>query len=807
MEIQNYKLSLEIDFDTLDIIGHEKITLTAPSNELVLDCYNLEIKSVSDINGKEIHFNQNAKNLVLKEISTADGTQSITIGLEYHGKVSDKSLHGIYKSSYNGGYFVATDFEPNGARLMFPCVDDPRFKAEFDIEVVTQSGLVVTSNCREKRVSRVDEKRTRHVFERTPRMSTYLLYVGIGNFEISTLEEPGSTELRVLTKPGDSRKGDYALENSAKFLKLYGDYYNVPYPLPRLDLIALPEYAAGAMENWGAITFREVLLLVDKNSSASNRRSVVEVAGHEIAHQWFGDLVTMEWWNDLWLNESFATFMESKMTDVLYPEWNIWSDFLHDQTSGAMIGDSLHNTHPIDVNVKDPEEVSQIFDEISYGKGASILRMIEAWMGEEKFRGGIRKYLAEYPFSNAKGEDLWIKLEQSSQLPVSRVMRSWVKDPGFPVVKASLRDGGVYLEQERFFLKKKSGSEDYQWPIPLVSWINGRSSTMLFEGRSATFPLKEPLSVIKINAGQSGFYRVLYDAKLYSLVKEELHDLTPFDRWGVISDLFAFLISGGVKLEMYFDFVRQSTNDIDYLVVDTIASQLEFLRALSPDNETLRGIYIDYHRWHIERLGLEPKTDESDNDKILRGRIATGLVLADEQFAKKISSRFSSYEQDDPNLRTAIAISFAITNPESSYDTLIATLKRSANEADLSRIFKALTSYHDPNLVERALDFSISGQVNRADSLYAIFGAIRNPRAKAVTWQWIKKNLGTMLELFRGTSTIPSLLQEAIPRVGIGQEDEVKKYFLENKIEEADKGIAKGIELLDAYSDLAGRLS
>lgn len=805
MEIQNYWLSLEIDFYTLDIVGHETIALSVPGEELVLDCYNLEIKSVNDSNGKPVDFIQDGQKLVIRSPATSGDAQNIGISLEYRGKVSDQTLHGIYKSRYDGGYFIATDFEPNGARLMFPCVDDPKFKAEFDIEVITQPGLVVTSNCRKKEI-KVDQSRTKHVFERTPRMSTYLLYVGIGKFDALTLDQVGSPELRVLTKPGHALKGEFALANAVKFVKLFEEYYNVSYPLPKLDLVALPEYAAGAMENWGAITFREVALLADENSSASNRRGVVEVTGHEIAHQWFGDLVTMEWWNDLWLNESFATFMESKMTNMLYPEWDIWGDFLHDNTGGAMLGDSLHSTHPIDVEVKSPEEVSQIFDEISYGKGASILRMTEAWLGEEKFRDGIRRYLAEFPYSNAKGEDLWRKLEQSSGLPVSLVMRSWIKEPGYPVVRVSLRNQEIHLEQERFFLKK-SGKIDYQWPIPLVFSINGRSSSLLFKGESGRIPLSEPLSTLKINAGQSGFYRVLYDDSLYSIVEQEFQGLPPFDRWGIISDLFAFLISGVVEPELYFDFVKRGMDDADYLVVDAISSELRFLLELSTDNALLRDLYLGYYRRHMERLGLDSKPAEPDNDRILRGRIAIGLVLEDEVFAKKISDRFSSYEREDPNIRAAIAVSFALTTGRNSFDRLITTIKRSANEADLTRIFNALTCYHESDLVAKALDFSISGEVNRADSLYAIANAIKNPRARIVTWQWIKTNLKNLRELFRGTPYVSFILQEAIPRVGIGHESEVKNYFSENRIEEADKGIAKGIELLDAYSDLASRLS
>jgi len=813
MEIKNYRLSLDIDFETLKIIGHETITAVDLEKDLILDCYDLDVTDVSFSHGKRIEFTQDheAKKLILKNLRANPmpaSSELHEIHLEYRGKVSDQSLHGIYKSRYDGGYFIVTDFEPNGARLLFPCIDDPKFKAEFDVEVLTQAGLIVTSNCDEKEVIQVEEKKSKHIFERTPRMSTYLFYLGIGNF--ARISQVGGTgiEFRALARPGYASKGAFALEHAMKFVQLFEDYYAVRYPLPKLDLIALPEYAAGAMENWGAITFRELGLLVDENSSASNKRSVAEVLGHEIAHQWFGDLVTMEWWNDLWLNESFATFMESKMTDILYPEWNIWGDFLHDNTGGAMLGDSLRSTHPIDVDVKSPEEISQIFDEISYGKGASILRMIEFWIGPDAFREGIRRFLTEFPYSNARGEDLWEILGQSSGLPVSDVMRSWITKPGFPVLKVSYRGNAAHFEQERLFIKRPKGEPGkFLWPIPVVASINGKKVNFLFSEKSMTYTLDEPLTDIKINSGQSGFYRVEYDQNLYSLIAEKLRDFSPFDRWGVISDLFAFLHSRMIEPALYFDFVKRSMDDDDYLVVDAIAAQLRFLRTLAPSNEMLKEIYLEYFRKQMARLGLESKTGEKDNNKILRGRIATGLALEDEEFAEKQSRKFPHYETEDPNIRASIAVSFARRNGQTSYDKLLATMKRMANEADVIKIFAALTSFKEPDLVKRSLDFCISGEVSRADSVYAISSATQNSNARGVTWEWVIGNIKPLQELFGGTPTVSFLLQEVISNCGIGREKEVKDYFSKNKIVEADKGITKGIELLEANSDLANRLS
>lgn len=812
MKIKNYKLSLEIDFYDLGFRGLNTITCSGLEDELILDSSGLEIDSVS-LSGRPLKFQQDRerKKVIVAGFSSRETGQEDELKIEvaYHGRVSEETLHGLYKSRYDGGYLIATDFEPNGARLVFPCVDDPKYKAEFDLEIITQKGLVVTSNTIEKETMSVDEKRSRHVFERTPPMSTYLFYFGIGNFEQSRLTH-GDIEFRALTRPGQASKGIFALDHAAKFLQLYAEYYSIAYPFPKLDLIALPEYTAGAMENWGAITFREVALLVDENSSASNRRGVVEVLGHEIAHQWFGDLVTMEWWNDLWLNESFATFMESKMTDRLYPEWNIWSDFLQEMSGGAMLGDSLESTHPIDVDVKAPEEVSQIFDEISYGKGASILRMIEAWIGEDAFRDGVRKYLTQFSYQNARGSDLWKKLQEVSGKPASEVMEAWIQKPGYPVVKVSREDGMLRLTQERFVLRKSIRNK-YQgttWPIPIVVTVGGKSVNFLLSERSQSLQIEgSDSSGIKLNAGQTGFYRVLYDENSYSWIGRRFESLPTFDRWGIISDLFAFLVADSVSPQLYLDFIQRATNDAEYLVVDAVSGQLEFLRSLSPGSARLKEIYLDYHRKHIARLGLYPRNEEKDNDKILRGRIATGLALEDPTFAGDLAKRFREYDRQVPDIRTAVATSFALTNGEASFSELVAMMKKMGNEADVIKILSALASYHEPSLVTKSLDFCVGGEINRADSVYAIFAAAQNPHSRAVTWEWVTKNLETLLELFRGTPTVSFLLQEVIARTGIGREQEVRDYFSKIKIKEADKGITKGLELLDAYSDLAHRLS
>jgi len=800
MEIEEYALSLDVGFHSLLIKGRERIRVVNPQKDLFLDSFGLVIKYVQ-IAGVDIPFEADDASKKLK-IRDLPQENSIEIDIDFEGKVTEKTLYGVYKSNYGSDYFVTTDFEPNGARLLFPCVDNPSFKAEFSLDVTTQKGLTVISNARTKTTVNLGDK-IKYVFEKTPKMSTYLFYLGVGKFDRSTLRDR-NVEFRLFARPDHATKGKYALENAVKFLRAYEEYYGIAYPLGKLDLIGLPEYASGAMENWGAITFREIVLLIDENSSVSNKRGVTSVLGHEIAHMWFGDLVTMRWWNDLWLNESFATFMESKMTNKLYPEWNVISDFVQQTTASSMQSDSLSSTHAIDVKVTAPEEISQIFDEISYGKGASVLRMIEAWIGEEEFRKGVSDYLSDFKYANAEGSDFWKHLEKASGQPVSEMMEAWVKKPGFPVVTLSLDQGKLVFSQEKFILSSRNPPSEI-WPIPMTYMINDEERKFVLKDRAFELSAMQ-VNKLKVNLGQTGFYRVLYDQKLYSVIEKEFDTLTAFDRWGVVADLFSFLLAGRVTTEQYVTLAKRCARETDYLVADAVTTQLQFLRFISPENPLIYDVYLNHHETQIKRLGLDSKNGEKDTDKLLRGRLATGLALISKSFAAELSKRFYEYERVDPNLRVAVAVSFAQTTGEAGFDQLVDTMKKMGSEADVVKIYFGLTSFRDPKLIEKTLDLCIGGEISRADSLYALIDATQNPYAREATWNWVKNNVHVFRELFQGTPYVSQILQEIISRTGLGREEEVKEYFARVNIAEADKGIRKGFELLDIYSNLKKRL-
>src|SRR5213082_838220 len=412
LQIESYDLFLDVDFRNLRFDGKVKIKLES-ENDVKLNSVELEILEV-DANGRPVEYKLEGEDFTVKT-----GKFAGELSIRYRGSISDK-LVGLYKAAYDGGYVASTQFEAVSARRLLPCLDHPAYKADFKLTVKTDSDNSVISNMPPTSVRLEGPKKTVE-FPKTPRMSTYLLYLGIGKFE-EVKDRFNGVDYIVATVPGKSSGAKYPLEIARDSVKFFESYFGSKYNLPKLHLVAVPEFAAGAMENWGAITFREIALLIDKDSSVRIKKLVSEVIAHEVSHQWFGNLVTMKWWDDLWLNESFATFMAAKAEDAMFPKWKTWEEFVRLDTAGALSRDSLLNTHPIEVKVNSPSEIEEVFDDISYGKGASVIRMLEAYTGEENFMRGVRSYLQKYQYSNAAGIDLWTQIEEASKAHVKRVM-------------------------------------------------------------------------------------------------------------------------------------------------------------------------------------------------------------------------------------------------------------------------------------------------------------------------------------------------------------------------------------------------
>jgi tricorn protease interacting factor F2/3 len=775
LHVRSYDLFLDLDFKALKFDGRVVIDLDS-TGDVGLNSLGLEILKVQS-NSRQFQHVQNGEDLVVKT-----GPFSGKLEVEYRGKVSD-ALVGLYKAPIGDTYVLSTQFEAAAARRLLPCVDHPAYKAEFRLTVRLDPDLSIISNMPPESAKTDGDGKT-VVFPKTPRMSTYLLYLGVGKFD-ETTDKLGSVDMRIATTPGKAKKTRFAMDVAKESVKWYETYFGSAYQLPKLHLIGVPEFAQGAMENWGAITFREVLLLVDENTSVRVKKLVAEVIAHEVAHMWFGNLVTMKWWDDLWLNESFATFMAYKVVDAAFPQWKVWHDFVRVDTSTGMSRDSLMSTHPIEVTIIHPSEIEQIFDEISYSKGGSVLRMIEAYTGLENFRNGVRTYLENYRFSNATGNDLWTSLEKFSGAQVKRIMNEWVRKPGYPVITASYRDGALVLKQERFLL---SGvREKSVWPVPVTMKVNGNLEKMLLDREEDRFKVPEGLTSLKLNFDQTGFYRVYYD-NLYGQVWNSRPSAV--DRFGVISDAYAFTISGRMPFQQYESLVSRFIGEEEYLPAHEVSDQLASLYSLTPRAGDLSA---KFHRSLLKTLG--GRSDE--NSIMLRGVASYRLGLVDDEFAKDLSGKFLDYESAEPDMRQAVAAGYARTTGD--FDGIVEKYRKTTSDEEKVRFLAALMSFKDTALIDTTFAFAKSNEVKRQDVGGVLLASGRNPQARDAVWNWLRANLDWLSKLYEGTGIVSRLLREMIPYAGIGRAPEVERFFAETKAEGAEKGVEGGVEKLRIY--------
>ena len=786
MKINRYELHLDINDLEHRYEGTERIYLSAEEEKLLLNAVDLKIERVS-VNGKATDFSLHRAKGELSVEKTLTG--KTIIDLDFSGNIG-RTLVGFYLAKVNDGEMFTTQFESSGARRTFPCMDHPAYKAQFSLSLTINENLDAVSNMPVKSDRKSDGKRT-ITFQDTPRMSTYLLYIGVGKFD-ERKERYDDKEVILLAPKSHLTESNFPLDVAKRSLRLYEDYFEIKYMLPKLHLISVPEFAAGAMENWGAITLREVFVSMGNSTSRRYKKLTAEVIAHEIAHHWFGDLVTMKWWNDLWLNESFATFMSYKMVNEMFPEWDTWGDFVILRTEAALRGDALVNSHAIDVDVKDPDSVAQIFDEISYGKGGSILRMIESYVGEDHFRDGIRHYLRKHSYENAVGKDLWDSIEEVSKQPVKRIIEVWIKKKGYPLVSVSKNGDKLHLKQDQFFLAEESN--DNTWPIPLTVRRKSKTESLLFEMKDLQI---DATDFLKLNIDETGFYRVLYDEELFKNILSNLKELSPLDRWGIINDFYAILISGRIVLGKYLDDISTFYNESKPLVVEEISNQLSRLYLLLPDHSILTEFSKKFLKKQLERLG-EKKTDEPENDAILRGKISRELSIVDREFASKLSWEFPAFHDADPDMRNAIALAEAVTHNDIS--TLGEQLRSSANDEDRTKLISAMGWLNGDANLAKVVELIRTGEIKKQDTPVFYLSASANPKGRDFMVDELESAVKELQNVFVGTGTTSRTVEQIIPLLGIGRENQILEVAKKLMSPDIETGLRKGSELLQVYS-------
>lgn len=773
---ENYNLTITISPNLdkfsgeVDIVG---IKSGRPSKRITFHQKDLQIESATvtrlDKNGAQdfavIRINNHKKyDEVRLHAQEMLYPGKYTVHIKFSSNIT-RPMNGIYPCffEHNGEQkqLIATQFESHHAREAFPCIDEPEAKATFDLSLITPNVRTIIANTPVlKQVIKTDVTTTR--FESTPRMSTYLLAFCFGDLDSLEATTKDGVLVRTFATPDNIQHTKFALDCAVKTLEFYNQYFDIAYPLPKCDFIALPDFASGAMENWGCITFREQALLVDpKNTSLHLKQYVANVVAHELTHQWFGNLVTMKWWNDLWLNESFASWMSYLAVDEIFPDWKVWTQFIVDEQSLALKLDALENTHPIQVAIHHPDEIRTIFDAISYEKGASVLNMLHKYLGADDFRNGLRLYLKKHAYGNTDSTDLWAALENVSKKPVTEFMSSWTTTPGYPIVYADVTNSNITLDQERFYLNPTADKDDMFWPIPLGIASVADDQTMTT--KTFTLPDGTDGNNLILNSGRTSFYRAAYSANHLKIMAPAISGLPELDRMGILADSFEASKAGYTPTVDSLGLLSSYAHEHSPVVWDIIAGNLGSIRVVM-DDDSIRENMRAYCRTIVAeqylRLGWKEIKDESHFDKLLRPTIlglACFAELPDAVITAKGLFKTSKTTSDiHPDVRGVVYGTVSRLGNSKEYDKLLQLYVESKNSEDRVTLAASLTNFEQPELINKALAMITSDQVRLQDAPYWIAYSFMNRHAQRTTWEWMTKNwnwlesnLGNDLSFYR----------------------------------------------------------
>jgi tricorn protease interacting factor F2/3 len=719
----------------------------------------------------------------------------LSLSINYMGHINDQ-MSGFYRSGYEVGgerrFIAVTQFEESDARKAFPCVDHPVNKATFDVEILIDQGLEAISNCPIIGEEKVEGKRKLVRFQRSPKMSTYLVFFGIGDFEFS--EDPGDVTIRLATIRGKRAFAQFGLSFSRKALDFCEGLFEIPYPLPKLDLIAIPDFAFGAMENWGAITFRENLLLhyPDVTSKAAEMR-ICEVIAHEIVHQWFGNLVSPSDWKFLWLNESFATYIAYGVVSHHHPDWDIWEQFLGGQTTQAFERDALMATFPIELPGGGRIAINASTAPIIYNKGGSILRQIEGYIGKQSFKQGLTQYLKQNAYGSASSESLWQALEEVSEKPVLQMMKSWVEQPGFPMVDVSQDGDRLILAQRRFTYIPNDTKQTWLIPVTIQFLSDkGRSTTktVILDRNHLSIPTPTGLVAYLVNAGRTGFYRVRYRDEnnlntLGQMVSSQ--NLSPGDRWGLQNDLYAMVMSGEVSMDEYLRFLAHYRSEDAFLPVSSIADSL-YHSLLILDGPAKEGVVSFGKKFVTEvlsRMGHEPVVEERQTTTMLRDKILwlAGLFHS-EKAAELLLEKFAAKKSNrpiHPDIVRAVLRVGALHGGDGTYGWLTEKLESVESEHERMDLLVAMGSFGDSALLERSWQYVLE-RVPQRNKFIALGAMAENPIATPYLWDWFISSLDE-LEKFHPIH-YERVIAGLVPVAGLGKEQEVTAFFQSYKKKE-----------------------
>ena len=846
-----YRIFMEPDLENGQFTGEETIFVTVDSatKDVVLNSVGLEIGEVEiartseEGHGKWIAPEQTIENKEKQQI-TFRFQQALKPGkhelrIKFGGKLNEK-LEGFYLSSFTDEKgekrkIACTQMEPTDARKVFPCFDEPDMKATFKVTLAVDEGMTAISNAAvqfDKTEGRSGKRQI--TFVETPRMSTYLVCFVVGAFEATEVAKVNNVAIRVWATPGHKDQCAFASDAAQKMLPYFESYFGVKYPVDKLDLIAIPDFSAGAMENLGAVTFRESRLLVDeKTASTVAKQDVAMVIAHEMAHMWFGDVVTMKWWDDLWLNEAFATWMSVKALEAYKPEWHPWDLFVKDRAP-ALASDSLNSTRPIYNEVSNPSEAEEMFDEITYEKGASVLRMLERFLGEETYMKGIQKYIRDHQFGNAETKELWDALESVSGKPVAAIMQNWVYAPGYPVItvgerisskRASKTGFALGLTQDYFTISAVDEGESKNqkvasdkarklklWQIPVTSRVLKDSIEtaknpdtfvkLLLVDRKSELLNASPDAPMLVNALADGYYRVQYSQEQSDAIGNKAQSsMTPAERYQFLNDAWAFVEAGTMPVSQYMTLTAYYRDETDPNVIELLVAQTATLDWFVKDAS--RADFAAFVRDRFgamgRHLGWEPKDDESELTQILRSHVLTALgtygqdrgTIAE---ARKFWDIYQEQPQEiNPNLYEAIVAIMAYNGDKAVYDEMETLFKNAATpEAKLRNLY-GLAYFRDPDLQKRTLELALTDAVKTQDAPHVVLHLLKTTSGRDLGWTFVKQHWKDMESRYP-VHLFPRIVSGAASFVSKAQSEDLEQFLASHPIKSGNRVANKVIE-------------
>ncbi|MGZ4900606.1 MAG: M1 family metallopeptidase, partial [Candidatus Angelobacter sp.] len=739
-----------------------------------------------------------------------------SIHIKFTGILNDK-LRGFYLARTKERNYATTQFESTDARRAFPSLDEPAYKATFDITLIADKGDTAISNGRiaSDTPGPGDGKHTIQ-FATTPKMSTYLVAMAVGDFECVE-GSADNTPIRVCGTPDKKPLSAAALRYAAEILKFYNQYYGIPYPFGKLDIVGVPDFEAGAMENTGAIFYRESLLFIDdKNSSVDSHQAVFEVLAHEMAHQWFGDLVTMKWWDNIWLNEGFATWMALKPSQALHPEWNAMLDAVQ-STDTALTLDALVNTHPIRAKAETPEEINELFDPISYEKAGAVLRMVEAYVSPDVFRRGVNVYLRKFLYGNATAEDFWTSLSAASGRPVDKIMPTFVDQAGEPLltVKSSclnapaekapaVRKGKrsrrrpikpnpvtqVTVSQQRFWANPTDApKKDQLWMAPVcVKSGAAKPFCQILSQKEQTLPLAGCSAWVFVNGSAAGYYRTQYDkADLQKLIAVAGTELTTAERISLLRDQAALVGSGQQSMATYLDLISAMNQDAQREIVESYLPTLDYVNSYvlaGTDATAFRAWVRSNFGPMMAKIGWTPGASENADTHMLRGNMVhiLGMVGEDPGMIRQATSVAQQYLKDPNSVdasvaKDVLAVAARFGNEE-LFQQYVSAIGRMRSPEQFYNVAAALSDFRGPKIVEKVLELSVSDEVRNQDAPHLIAAVLSTPDNQETAWEWVKAHWPAVEKKITMSSG-PEIVNATRKFCSAKDNDDVQKFFSE----------------------------